>query len=477
MNAFAEGTVLRGKYRVERVLGKGGMGVVLSAWHPKRDQPVAIKVLLPAMLAHPEIVERFLREGRAASRLQSDHVVRIMDVDTLEDGAPYLVMEQLDGDDLSAVRKRRQPLGPHLAADYLLQTAEAIAEAHSLGIIHRDLKPANLFLAQRRDGTTRIKVLDFGISKVTSAEGSEEVDLTSAVAVMGSPTYMSPEQMLASRDVDARTDIWALGVILYELCTAQVPFPGKTVPEVCAMVMSVPPPPPRSLRPEIPEGLEGVILRCLRKDPAERFQTVMELRAALLPFRVATVGAATPSVATVSAPAPLPSTLVLPVAVASGPATEVLPGASVESAAPGASPGKTTAAVAAPIVVAPPARSSRAWVIAGVGALVIVGVGAGMMALNGRGKGEATPASPSAASSVSSVPPASASTSAEPSVVVVSASAAAPSAGASASSAPKVTAPLKGSKPAATSKPTGEVKGAPAPLPPVVPAPTGHGID
>jgi serine/threonine-protein kinase len=276
------GSILRGKYRVDSVLGVGGMGMVLGARHLRLDQRVAIKVLLPEMLAHPEVVERFGREARAASRIDNDHVARVTDVDTLEDGSPFLVMEYLEGRDLSFVRGAGVPLPPSRAVDVVLQACDAIGAAHALGVVHRDLKPANLFLARRRDGTERVKVLDFGISKLIEPGGAAGVTKTSAI--MGSAEYMSPEQMLSSRDVDGRTDVWALGVVLFELCTAKAPFPGETLPQVCAQVLTQPAPRPTEIAPEIPAGLEVVILRCLEKDRDRRFGTAAELAAALVPF-------------------------------------------------------------------------------------------------------------------------------------------------------------------------------------------------
>jgi serine/threonine-protein kinase len=279
---FSPGAVLRGKYRVDRVLGTGGMGMVLGAWHLRLEQRVAIKVLRPEMAAQPDIVRRFEREAHAASRLESEHVARVMDVDTLDDGTSFLVMEFLEGRDLSFVRRARTPLDPAQAVGCVLQACRAIADAHAAGVIHRDLKPANLFVARRRDGGARIKVLDFGISKVTTADVDGHG--TQTAAMIGSADYMSPEQMTSSRDVDARTDIWSLGVVLFELCTATTPFAGATMPQVCAAVMTMQPPAPRSIRPEIDPGLEAVILRCLRKEPAERYASVAELARALAPF-------------------------------------------------------------------------------------------------------------------------------------------------------------------------------------------------
>ena len=280
------GDVLAGKYRVERVLGVGGMGVVVAATHLQLEQLVALKFLLPSALLKPSAVGRFEREARAAVRLRSEHVARVIDVGTMEDGAPYIVMEYLEGRDLGARVDEDGPLSVPEAVDYLLQTCEAVAEAHALGIIHRDLKPQNLFLTSRVDGKPLVKVLDFGISKVT--QGADELSLTKTTDVVGSPNYMSPEQLRAARLADARSDIWALGAILYELLSGKVPFEAETLTQLCAMVISDPPRPLKDLRPDLPLDLIATIERCLDKDPARRFQNVGELADALEPFAVGT---------------------------------------------------------------------------------------------------------------------------------------------------------------------------------------------
>jgi serine/threonine-protein kinase len=280
-----EGDILAGKYRVERVLGIGGMGVVVAAHHMHLDEKVAIKFLLPHMLANPEAVGRFAREARAAVKIKSEHVARVFDVGTLETGAPYMVMEFLDGGDLADWLKQRGALAFDQAVEFVLQACVAVAEAHGLGIVHRDLKPANLFCIRRADGQLSIKVLDFGISKVATAGASApEMSMTATSAMMGSPLYMSPEQMESSKNVDRRTDVWALGVILYELLARTTPFEGDSMPSLCMKIASQPPPPLATYRPGAPPGLEAVILRCLEKDRERRYPNVAELALALLPF-------------------------------------------------------------------------------------------------------------------------------------------------------------------------------------------------
>jgi eukaryotic-like serine/threonine-protein kinase len=279
------GAVLAGKYRVERVLGAGGMGVVVAAHHIGLNEKVAIKFLLPNMVGNAEAVSRFAREARHAVKIKSEHMARVFDVGTLETGAPYMVMEFLEGWDLSSWLQQRGPLAFEEAVDFVLQACEAIAEAHALGIVHRDLKPANLFCVRRADGRLSIKVLDFGISKVTRLGGSSsETGMAGTAALMGSPFYMSPEQLQAPHAVDARTDIWAMGVILHELVTGKVPFSGETLTEVSVKIASRRPMLLREFRPDAPIELQSVVLRCLEKDRERRYRNVAELALALLPI-------------------------------------------------------------------------------------------------------------------------------------------------------------------------------------------------
>src|SRR5215475_11667882 len=195
------------------MLGQGGMGVVVQATHLQLGQRVAIKFILPEVLHNPEVRGRFLREAQAAAQLKSAHVARVVDIGTLDTGSPYIVMEYLDGEDLASILRRSGPIPIATASAWVLEACEALAEAHSLGIIHRDLKPANLFLAYGAGGLQSIKVFDFGISKVTTtAGGVMEPSLTRTMSVLGSPSYASPEQLRATKSVDRRADIWALGV-------------------------------------------------------------------------------------------------------------------------------------------------------------------------------------------------------------------------------------------------------------------------
>ena len=259
------------------------MGIVVAARHLKLEQQVAIKFMLPDLLKSTEAGGRFLREARAAVRLRSEHVARILDIAELPTGLPYIVMELLEGSDLAAVIYASAPLAVDDAVDYVLQTCEAIAEAHALGIVHRDLKPENLFVTRRRDGAAWIKVLDFGISKVIAGlESRQSGARVTTRESMGSPTYMSPEQMRCTRDVDGRADIWSLGIILYELLTGRQPFTGRSIAEVCLQVTQDPMPP--LVRPDLPEGLAAVVAKCLAKDPEDRYLLVADLVRALAPF-------------------------------------------------------------------------------------------------------------------------------------------------------------------------------------------------
>ncbi len=269
------GSIVAGKLRIERFLGKGGMGLVAVATHLQLDQQVAIKVLHDELASDREVVERLIREARASSKLKSEHVCRVSDVGQLETGAPYIVMELLEGDDLAHVIAEH-PLPIPTAVDYVLQACVAVAEAHSVGIVHRDLKPANLFLTRKIDGSALVKVLDFGIAKAQSAS---DFKLTRTQAVMGSPGYMSPEALRAASDADARSDIWAMGVILYEAVSGRLPFEATTITELAVKVV-VDPPAPLDTDPRY----AAIVMRCLEKQPEARYQTVGELAAALAPL-------------------------------------------------------------------------------------------------------------------------------------------------------------------------------------------------
>ncbi len=276
-----QGDVLAGKYRVGGLLGVGGTGVVLAAHHLQLDQRVALKFLAPEALKNPEATVRFAREARAAGKIANEHVARVRDVCTLANGTPYIVMEFLEGRDLSVWLREDGPLPLEQAVEFVLQACEAIAEAHSLGIIHRDLKPANLFVVRGSDGAYSVKVLDFGISKMPHGPDLEQ---TCTRIVMGSPHYMSPEQMRSSADVTPQSDIWSLGTILYELVAGESPFQGETFSEICLKAAMERAPLLRSVRPDAPASLEAVVEKCLEKDPGRRFRDVADLALALQAF-------------------------------------------------------------------------------------------------------------------------------------------------------------------------------------------------
>ncbi|MEY2932420.1 MAG: hypothetical protein RL033_3169 [Pseudomonadota bacterium] len=284
-NEVQPGQLVAGKYRIEQTIGRGGMGVVVAALHEQLNQRVALKFLTDNAFQQPEAVSRFVREARAAVQIQSEHVARVMDVGTLDSGAPYMVMEYLRGRDLKDVSTRRGPLPVTEAVDFVLQACDAVAEAHSLGIVHRDLKPSNLFLTERPDGTPLVKVLDFGISKALHpGDRNSQMQMTASAAIMGSPQYMSPEQIRSSKSVDARADVWALGTILHELLTGNPAYVADTVPGLLAMIVADAPPPLSASRRDAPPELEGIILRCLEKDRDKRYASVSVLAKALERF-------------------------------------------------------------------------------------------------------------------------------------------------------------------------------------------------
>ncbi len=359
------GDFIAAKYRVERVLGAGAMGVVVAARHLELQELRAIKLMLPSALSDAEAIERFLREARAPARLKSDHVAKVYDVARLETGSPYIVIELLEGVDLKTMLDQEPMLAPQRAARLVAQACDAVGEAHTLGIVHRDIKPANLFLTTAPRGGERLKVLDFGIAKMADPAGGG-VDMTRTTAVLGTPLYMSPEQMRGARNADARSDVWALGVILYRMLTGRVPFSGSTITEVCSAVISDTPEPPRAVRPDLPAGLEAVILRCLEKNPAARFANAGELGAALAVHAEGTGEVAIPRAVDGE------STVVLGLPAAGGPAAggparsgPAAGGPGAFGMPPGASPGPSGASTV----------TSIAWVQSGASSS---GAGTGM---------------------------------------------------------------------------------------------------
>jgi len=277
------GSIIHGKYEVLRLIGTGGVGFVLAARHIGFDDLVALKFLRPEFSTNQEAVSRFMIEARASFKLRSEHVARVLDVDLFE-GTPFLAMELLDGADLRSQleMQRLLPIAP--AVDYMLQACEALAAAHAIGVIHRDIKPENLFLLGHGEQAGHLKVLDFGISKVALVNTDRQTHQALTRVAVGTPPYMSPEQVRASSNLDARSDLWSLGCVLYELLTGTAPFDRISVMQSCAAVLEEDPVNARELRPAIPEDLSAVIMRCLRKDPSARFADVGELAEALSAF-------------------------------------------------------------------------------------------------------------------------------------------------------------------------------------------------
>jgi len=289
VSRYREGDIIADKYRVERVLGVGGMGVVLAATHIELGERRAIKLMHASGSDDAEYVTRFLREARALARLRGEHIARVHDVGRLGDGVPYMVIEYLEGTDLACVLEARTRLSVQEAVLFLLQVCEALAEAHVAGIVHRDLKPQNLFLTRAPDGSPHVKVIDFGIAKTTATDATQQKgpgSPTKTGAWMGSPLYMSPEQIQSARDVDPRSDIWALGAILYEFVTGKQVWPGTELMEIFYQVTMTAPIVPSTIVPNLPPGLDAVILRCLEKDRNRRYANVAELAEALAVFAV-----------------------------------------------------------------------------------------------------------------------------------------------------------------------------------------------
>jgi serine/threonine protein kinase len=269
------GDVVAGKYKVERIIGTGGMGSVVAAWHQQLNQRVALKFMLPAIAADPQAAARFLREGRAAARLSTPHVGRVLDLDSLPNGTPYMVMEFLEGETLAQRLVRTGALPVADALRIIREALIGLAEAHALSIVHRDFKPANLFLARRADGTEVVKVLDFGIAKSVDPDIEQGLGQTSQRMLMGSPPYMAPEQINLGA-LDARTDVWAVGAVLYELLGGKVPFWGPTLVDVMFAIQNKEPE-PLNVSPALAE----VIARCLAKKPEGRYADAAAVTVAL----------------------------------------------------------------------------------------------------------------------------------------------------------------------------------------------------
>jgi serine/threonine-protein kinase len=380
------GTVIGGRLRIDQLLGQGGMGVVAAATHLELGHRVAVKVMRDELAQSPTIVERFIREARAVVQLRTEHVCRVLDVGRLDSGAPYIMMELLEGADLARAIAQR-PLPVPIAVEYVVQACVALAEAHGAGIIHRDLKPANLFVTRRRDGGPLVKVLDFGIAKAMTSDAH----LTQGSSILGSPGFMSPEQLQSPSDVDARTDIWALGVTLYQLITGRLPFFGTNPSEVAIKIANDPPAPL-----EVEPALAAVVMRCLAKPLAQRYPDVQTLVADLARFGGAGATRAAgelrgPHLAAVMAPAPMISGTA---ATAAGTAA---PTSGTAATAAGTAAPMSSAAGHAPMSRAPStvpaAPHSRAWIWIVVAAILAAG-GATAAIVIARDRAPAVAASP-----------------------------------------------------------------------------------
>jgi eukaryotic-like serine/threonine-protein kinase len=281
------GEVLDGKYRVERLLGEGGMGAVAKATHLLRRAPVALKFMSGAVLSLQGAVERFVNEGVAASQIDSDHVVKVFDVGRLPSGAPYLVMEYLEGCDLGQLLEREgQLIAPTRAIHFTLQILRALQTAHAAGIVHRDMKPSNCFVINKDGEPDFIKLVDFGISKVRATDDAQGAHLTRTNSALGTPLYMSPEQARSPRDVDHRTDLYSVGAILYEMLTGRTPYTAESgeYTEILFKIFTTEPAPLQSIRPDIPVGIANAVHRALLRDRDARFGSAAEMAEALAPF-------------------------------------------------------------------------------------------------------------------------------------------------------------------------------------------------
>ncbi|MBX3231546.1 MAG: serine/threonine protein kinase [Labilithrix sp.] len=441
------GQLLDGKYLVGRVIGSGAVGIVFEAKNVELDETVAIKCLRPEMLVDNAMVGRFAREAKAAAAIKSEYVATVHDVGTTPEGMPYMVMEYLDGKDLGSVVEETGTVGPRTAVEYALQVCEALAVAHSKGIVHRDIKPENLLLTERAGGIRIVKVLDFGISKA-ALSGSifkNAVPLVKTVNLMGTPLYMSPEQVRVTDSVDVRSDIWSLGMVIYEMLTGQTAFDGQSITEICAAILEAQPRPIEMFRNDLPSGLVEVITKCLQKDANKRFQNIAELAVALMPFgpkrtrlnveRAVAVlqaaGQATANLQVNSTMPPAPSDfLYTPIPRAPGLPTDTssppIPPSSVPIAAPSApASAPQVSSIVAATESAPPPEKKRGFAIV-LGVLAVAAIVAGALAATYRASPPpATAAAPVATPETKTSPPAPVTAAAPPATTTT---AAAPSA-------------------------------------------------
>ena len=277
------GEVVGEKYRLVRLLGEGGMGSVYEARHDVIGRRFAVKFLHAELASHPEILLRFRREAQAAGSLENENIAAVTDFGSSPDGAPYIVMEFLEGEDLAKTLARTGPLPIARAAHILIQVCRGLFAAHGRGIVHRDLKPENLLLQQRGDGGDLVKILDFGIAKLKSTEHRPEAATRTGIT-LGTPYYMPPEQARGQKELDERADIYALGVILFELLSAQKPHNGENYNAILYSILMGAAPRIEQFRPDLPSELAGVVHRAMAGEAKDRYQSVSELSQALAPF-------------------------------------------------------------------------------------------------------------------------------------------------------------------------------------------------
>ena len=393
-----EGQVLDGKFRVERLVGEGAMGLVVEATHLGLDERVALKFLRREARSQPDIVARFAREARAAVKIKSDYVARVFDVGGTEDGTPFIVMEFLEGSDLATILEVRRRLEIPEALEYIIQACEGLTEAHAKGIVHRDIKPENLFLAQGAGAMKQIKLLDFGISKATVGSLEAEMAAGHTTQIMGSPHYMSPDQIRSTKDVDGRADIWSLGVVLFELVSGHTPFTATDVTQLISQILHEPHQRLTALRSDAPLELEAIIDKCLAKEPAERYQSPADLAIALLPYAPKRARAIVERAADIARSAGGSSVVA---------DLDSVPPPPVSSPRERTATTNTGSQLATSVPSSPPAKPGAiVWIVAGL--LLLLGIGAGLFAIMGSGKsaptGGAAAASSSAGSGWASVP-------------------------------------------------------------------------